>query len=99
MDPFVEVYVAANVPDAYVIKAALEGAGLTVRVTNEYLEGALGGIPLDSTLPQVLVPRSQVEQAMQILSDMEAQKGDEGMGDEWGDGPLPPGEEPEGHVD
>jgi hypothetical protein len=102
MDPFVEVYVAASVPDAYVLKAALEGAGLTVRVTNEYLEGALGGIPLDSTLPQVLVPRSQVEQAMQILTDMEAQRGGEGEEEEWGEGPLGPDEGPEGpegHVD
>jgi len=102
MEPFVEVYVGSSVSDAYVIKAALEGAGITVQIANEYLEGAFAGIPLDSTLPQVLVPRSQVDQAMQVLREMEAQRSD-GQGEEdWDDDSLPPDEGPEGpegHVD
>ena len=99
MEPFVEVYVASSVPDAYVIKAALEGAGITVQIANEYLQGALAGIPLDSTLPQVLVPRSQVEQAMQVLGEMEAQRRDGEGEEDWGDDSFPADEGAEGHVD
>ncbi len=99
MDPFVEVYVASNVSDAYVIKAVLEGAGITVQITNEYLEGALGGIPLDSTQPQVLVPRSQLDQAMELLRELEAGRARGDEEEEWGDDSPLPDEGPEGHVD
>jgi hypothetical protein len=77
MDPFVEVYTASNVPDAYVIKAALEGAGITVQITNEYLEGALGGVPLGTTAPRLLVPRSQADAAREVLEDIASQPDNE----------------------
>jgi len=70
MNQFVEVYAASNVPDAYVIKAALEGAGITVQITNEYLEGAL--IPLDKAAPRVLVPQSQEDAAREILREIDS---------------------------
>jgi hypothetical protein len=98
MDPFVEVYVANSVSEAYVIKSALEGAGIRAQIANEYLEGALGGIPLDSTLPQVLVPRSEFEQAVLVLRDLQADRGEEDEAD-WDGDSLPPDEGPEGHVD
>ena len=44
MSHFVEVYTASSVPDAYVIKAALEGAGITVQITNEYIDAVMGGL-------------------------------------------------------
>ncbi len=80
MDPFVEVYTASNVPDAYVIKAALEGAGITVQVANEYLEGALGGVPLGITAPRLLVPESQADAAQVVLQEMAGHSSCEG---EW----------------
>ena len=91
MDPFVEVYTANNVPDAYVIKAALEGAGITVQITNEYLEGAL--IPLDQAAPRVLVPQSQADAAREVLREMASQPDNEGeweeeLGDDRSESPL-----------
>ena len=89
MDPFVEVYTANNVPDAYVIKAALEGAGITVQITNEYLEGAL--IPLDQAAPRVLVPRSQVDAAREVLREMATRpdnEWEEDLGDDQPEFPL-----------
>ena len=80
MEPFVEVYAASNVPDAYVIKAALEGAGITVQITNEYLEGALGGVPLGTTAPRLLVPQSQADAAQEVLQAMADEPDNE---DEW----------------
>ncbi len=73
MSAFVEVHTASNVPDAYVIKAALEGAGITVQIANEYLEFAMGGVPADKVAPRVLVPRSQADAAREVLREMASQ--------------------------
>lgn len=78
MSQFVEVYTASSVPDAYVIKAALEGAGITVQITNEYLDAAMGGVPLDAAAPRVLVPQSQAEAAREVLREM-----DSGPDNDW----------------
>ena len=72
MSQFVEVYTASSVPDAYVIKAALEGAGITVQVTNEYLDAVMGGVPLDVAAPRVLVPQSQADAAREVLREMQS---------------------------
>jgi hypothetical protein len=88
MNPFVEVYMASNVPDAYVIKAALEGAGITVQITNEYLEGAMGGVPLDAAAPRVLVPRSQADAAREVLQEMACHPDNEWEADLGDDQPV-----------
>ena len=80
MDPFVEVYIASNVPDAYIIKAALEGAGITAQITNEFLDGAMGGVPLGAVTPRILVPQSQADAAREILQEMASQPDNE---NEW----------------
>ncbi len=97
MDPFVEVYVASSVPDAYVIKAALEAQGITVQIANEHLESAMGGVPF--VAPQVLVPRSELEHAMQVLRDIEAGACGADSQEDWQDESASQDEGPEGHVD
>ena len=89
MSQFVEVYEADSVPQAYVIKAALEGAGITVQITNEYLEAAFGGLPLDTATPRVLVPQSQVDLAMEVLRDMQSGRQGDAEG-QWEDDTIPP---------
>jgi|GEM_PF-537419 len=88
MSQFVEVYTASSVPDAYVIKAALEGAGITVQVTNEYLDAVMGGVPLDAAAPRILVPQSQADAAREVLREMQSHPDSQGeaeLGDDQPD--------------
>ncbi|MCF7974911.1 MAG: DUF2007 domain-containing protein [Phycisphaerae bacterium] len=71
MDDCVNVFTAYDVAQAYVIKCALENAGIPVHVENEFLQNALGLLPLDgSTAPRVCVPESFTEQAQAIVNDI-----------------------------
>ncbi len=64
MDEFVEVYAAADITMAYLIKAHLEDADIPVQIANENLQGAYC---LDGMVPRVLVPASKVREAQQII--------------------------------
>lgn len=71
MDPFVEIYVAHDVPHAYVFKSILEARGIPVQILGEYLQGAVGDLPTGmDTAPRVLVPRSKAEEAARILEEV-----------------------------
>ena len=68
MDEYVEVYSASDITFAYLMKANLEAAGISVQIGNENLQGAFC---FDGMVPNVLVPADQVEQAKQVIADIE----------------------------
>ena len=78
MDKYVEVFAASDITFAYLMKANLESAGIPVRIANENLQGAYC---LDGMVPLVLVPESQLEQARQIIEEIQ-QSSDNDQGDE-----------------
>lgn len=64
MDEFVEIYAAADITMAYLMKAHLEDADIPVQIANENLQGAYC---LDGMVPRVLVPASRVREAQEII--------------------------------
>ena len=68
MEKYVEVYTASDITFAYLMKANLEAAGITVQIDNENLQNLYC---VDGMVPSVLVPENQVEQARQIIVDIE----------------------------
>ena len=77
MVAFVQVYMARDTPHAYLLKGALEEAGIEVLVENESLQGALGELSAFSTAPTLLVKQSDAVRALEILKgiDEAAQEG------------------------
>ena len=78
MDRYVEVFAASDVTFAYLMKANLENAGIPVQITNENLQGAYC---LDGMVPCVLVPETCVEQAKQIIQEIQ-QSSQNGLDDD-----------------
>ena len=68
MDKYVEVFAASDITFAYLMKANLENAGIPVQIANENLQGAYC---LDGMVPSVLVPAAYVEQAKQIIEEIQ----------------------------
>ncbi len=67
MEKFVEVYVAPDITYAYLVKAHLENADIPVQIANENLIGAYS---IDGMAPRVLVPKSRVKEAQEVLNQM-----------------------------
>jgi hypothetical protein len=65
---YVEVFAASDITFAYLMKANLENAGIPVLIDNENLQGAYC---LDGMVPRVLVPADHVEQARQIIKEIQ----------------------------
>jgi uncharacterized protein (DUF169 family) len=78
MDKYVVVYNASDITVAYLIKSVLENAGIPVQITNENLQGAYC---VDGMVPGVLVPEACVEQARQLIQEMQ-QSSQNGLDDE-----------------
>ena len=78
MDKYVEVFAASDITFAYLMKANLENAGIPVQIANENLQGAYC---LDGMVPSVLVPESHLEQARQIIKEIQ-QSSDNDQSDE-----------------
>ena len=78
MDKYVEVFAASDITFAYLMKANLENAGIPVQIANENLQGAYC---LDGMVPSVLVPESHLEQARQIIEEIQ-QSSDNDQGNE-----------------
>ena len=78
MDEYVEVFTASDITFAYLMKANLESAGIPVQINNENLQGAYC---LDGMVPSVLVPASHVEQAKQIVKEIQ-QSSQNGLDDD-----------------
>jgi len=68
MEKYVEIYAASDVTFAYLMKANLENAGIPVQIANENLQGAYC---VDGMVPSVLVPETQVEQAQQVIDQIQ----------------------------
>jgi ribosomal protein L40E len=77
VDPkFVEVYRARNLPEAHLMRMALEESGIRVRIEGELLQGAVGELPIGwVTAPRILVEESQIAEARQIIEKLEVQGG------------------------
>lgn len=84
MDKYVEVYAASDITFAYLMKANLESAGISVQIGNENLQGAFC---IDGMVPNVLVPENQVEQAKQIIAEIQQASVDAADPDEEEDQP------------
>ena len=74
-DPdFVEVYRARNLPEAHMMRMALEESGIRVQIEGELLQGAVGELPIGwVTAPRILVEESQIAAARQIIEALEIQ--------------------------
>lgn len=68
-EPLVEVFVARDIPHAYLIKMTLDGEGIFAVVQGENLQVAMGDIPMQDAAPRILVRRPDVNRARQVLID------------------------------
>jgi len=66
-EPLVEVFVARDVPHAYLVKASLEDEGVFTVVQGENLQIAMGDIPMQDAAPRILVRKTEVARALEIL--------------------------------
>jgi hypothetical protein len=82
----VEIYRAANLPEAHVIRMALEEAGVRVRIEGELLQGVVGELPMGwDTAPRILVEESQVNVARDVVARADVRKRAEPHEDEADD--------------
>lgn len=68
-EPLVEVFVARDVPHAYLVKMSLDAAGVFSVIQGESLQVALGDIPIQDAAPRILVRKAEVARARQILTE------------------------------
>jgi hypothetical protein len=68
MEKYVEIFAASDITFAYLMKANLETAGIPVQIANENLQGAYC---VDGMVPSVLVPETHVEQAQQVIDEIQ----------------------------
>jgi uncharacterized protein YjbI with pentapeptide repeats len=68
MDRYVEVFAASDITFAYLMKANLEAADIPAQIANENLQGAYC---LDGMVPRVLVPEKYLEQAREIIQEIQ----------------------------
>jgi hypothetical protein len=68
----VVVFRAENGPQAYMVRDQLQAEGVPARVDGDFLQGAMGGVPLGwASSPRVLVAESDVAAANKILAHLE----------------------------
>lgn len=82
----VEVYRARSLPHAYALRLILEEEGIQVQIEGEYLQGAIGDLPLGwPTAPRLLAPQDQVAQAREVIrheEERERARSDDGRAEE-----------------
>jgi hypothetical protein len=72
----VEVYRAKDTPQAHMLVAALEGAGVGAVVEGDLLQSALGELPVGwSSAPRVMVESRDVAKAREVIAQAEATSG------------------------
>ena len=71
MGDLVQVYVARDIPHAYLVKGALEEAGIASMVGNESLQSALGDLPAFVTAPTLLVDEADAPRALELLKEID----------------------------
>ena len=67
-----EVYSAADLQEAHLIKNVLENAGIEARVVGDHLQGAVGDLPALGIAPRVWVNAGKFDQARKIIVDHQA---------------------------
>ena len=75
------IYQAAHGVDAHMVRALLEQAGIPAQVRGEYLQGALGELPV-SGMVAVWVPQSDAARARELVLDWERSVPEEDLDDE-----------------
>lgn len=74
-DAVVEVYWAADAPQAHLVKTVLEKAGIEVHVVGEMLQQAVGDLPMGpTTSPRVWVPKEQEARARALIAEWEQER-------------------------
>ena len=66
-EPLVRIFVARDVPHAYLVKASLESEGIFVVVEGESLQAAWGEVPPQDAAPRILVRKPEVARALEVL--------------------------------
>ena len=68
--PIVELYSAADSAEAYTVKNLLEQQDISSRIVGEWLQNALGDIPLGTaTAPRIWVSRDDAARAQEVLAE------------------------------
>ena len=67
-----DIHTARTLADAYVVRDALQRAGIAASIRNEHLVGTAGGVPFNDIWPRVSVGDDDVEQARVILAEVVA---------------------------
>lgn len=63
---------AANLPEAHLLRALMEHAGIAARVFNEHAQGGMGEIPFVHAWPEIWLEReSDRARAEQVLAEFE----------------------------
>ena len=75
------IYQAAHGVDAHMIRALLEQAGIPAQVRGEYLQGALGELPV-SGMVAVWAPEADAARARELVLDWERSVPEEDVDDE-----------------
>ncbi len=60
------VYHAENIVDAYLVRNLLKSYDIEAQVLGEYLQGAMGELPVNDLI-RVVVPQQDVENSLDII--------------------------------
>ena len=66
------VYRPANTAEAHLIRQMLEAEGIPAYIQGEYLQGAIGGLPISNTELMLRVPDEHAEAARVIVDAWES---------------------------
>ena len=66
------VYRPANTAEAHLIRQMLEAEGIPAYIQGEYLQGAIGGLPISNTELMLRVPDEHAEAARVIVAAWES---------------------------
>ena len=87
------VYQAAHGVDAHMVRALLEQAGIPAQVRGEYLQGALGELPVNGMVT-VWVPEADAGRARELVLAWERSVPEEDVDDGRGAESVPAAHEP-----
>ena len=66
------LYVAAHLPDAWLVRSLLTAAGIRTHLFNEYAQGGLGDLPAASVYPEIWLDEERdLERARRIIEGYE----------------------------
>ena len=87
------IYQAAHGVDAHMVRALLEQAGIPAQVRGEYLQGALGELPV-SGMVAVWVPEADAARARELVLDWERSVPEEELSAEQDAASVPSADQP-----